>query len=78
MIPISRRSAGLLVIALTVLAFQPSTFAHHRWRRYHWARQSNPFTVKLGKNLSSAWTTYLTSASADWSNSDVLNTTVVT
>ena len=77
MIPISRRSAGLLVIALTVLAFQPSTFAHHRWRRYHWARQSNPFTVKLGKNLSSAWSTYLTSASADWSNSDVLNTTVV-
>lgn len=78
MIPISHRSAGLLVLALTVLAFQPSTFAHHRWRRYHWARQSNPLTVKLGKNLSSAWTTYLTSASADWSNSDVLNTTVVT
>jgi hypothetical protein len=78
MISTSRKSAGLLIVALTVLAFQPSTSAHHRWRKYHWARQSNPFSVKLGKNLSSAWTTYLTSASADWSNSDVLNTTTVT
>ena len=78
MIPISRRSVGLVLVGFVVLALQPSTFAHHRWRKYHWARQSNPFTVKLGRNLSSAWTTYLTAASADWSNSTVLNTTVVT
>jgi hypothetical protein len=78
MIPMSRKSAGLLTVALTVLAFQPSTSAHHRWRKFHWARESNPFTVKLGKNLSTAWTSYLTSASADWNNSDVLFTTTVT
>jgi hypothetical protein len=68
----------LLTVALAVLAFQPSTSAHHRWRKFHWARESNPFTVKLGKNLSTAWTSYLTSASADWNNSDVLFTTTVT
>jgi hypothetical protein len=78
MMPISRRSVGLLLVALAVLALQPATSAHHRWRRYHWARQANPFTVGLGKNLSSSWATYLTNASADWSNSDVLDTTVVT
>jgi len=78
MIPISRKSAGLLVVAVAVLALQPSTSAHHRWRKYHWARQSNPFTVDLGKNLSTAWATYLTTASADWNQSDVLQTTVGT
>jgi hypothetical protein len=78
MIPMSRKSAGLLTVALAVLAFQPSTSANHRWRKFHWARESNPFTVKLGKNLSTAWTSYLTSASADWNNSDVLFTTTVT
>src|SRR5207249_4514990 len=45
---------------------------------YHWARTANPFTVKLGNNVSSAWTSSLDTASSDWSASDVLNTTVVT
>ena len=34
---------------------------------YHWARTANPFTVGLGNDVSSAWTTYLNGASADWS-----------
>jgi hypothetical protein len=25
---------------------------------YHWARTSNPFTLKLGDNVSSAWDSY--------------------
>ena len=27
--------------------------ATHSWGAYHWARTSNPFTVKLGTNVSS-------------------------
>jgi hypothetical protein len=47
------------------------------WNGYHWARQANPFTVKLGNNLSSVWQQYLGNTSADWSQSTVLDTTIV-
>src|SRR5262245_27000401 len=50
---------------------------HHRWNRYHWARTSNPFTVKLGNNVSSGWSSYLNEASSDWGASSVLDTNVV-
>jgi len=52
-------------------------FADHSWGSYHWARSSNPFTVKLGDNLSNTWDPYLSAASSDWSQSTVLNTTIV-
>jgi hypothetical protein len=51
--------------------------ATHSWGGYHWARTSNPFTVKLGSNVTSAWSSYLSTASTDWSKSTVLDTTVV-
>lgn len=51
--------------------------ATHSWGGYHWARTSNPFTVKLGNNVSSAWNNYLSTASSDWSLSSVLDTAVV-
>lgn len=51
--------------------------ASHSWGNYHWARQANPFTLKLGDNVSSAWDAHLATASADWSQSSVLDTTVV-
>jgi hypothetical protein len=47
------------------------------WRGYHWARTSNPFTLKLGDNVDGKWDTYLRTTSADWTNSEVLDTTVV-
>src|SRR6266540_1791449 len=51
--------------------------ANHSWGGYHWARTSNPFTVKLGDNVSSTWDSALSTASSDWSKSTVLDTTVV-
>lgn len=51
--------------------------ANHSWGGYHWARTANPFTVKLGDNLTAGWKTYLGTASSDWSQSAVLDTTVV-
>ena len=62
---------------VSVLAFPTGTSANHSWGSYHWARTSNPFTVKLGDNVSAEWDGYLAVASADWSASTVLNTTVV-
>jgi len=49
----------------------------HKWGSYHWGRTSNPFTLKLGDNVSSAWDSYLSVASSDWTKSTVLNTTIV-
>jgi hypothetical protein len=39
---------------------------------YHWARTANPFTVKLGNDVTSAWTTFLNGASTDWAQSGTL------
>ncbi len=51
--------------------------ANHSWGGYHWARQSNPFTLKLGDNVSSTWDPILATTSSDWTQSTVLNTTIV-
>jgi hypothetical protein len=36
--------------------------ANHSWGGYHWARTANPFTVKFGNNVSSAWLSYIQNA----------------
>ncbi len=51
--------------------------ASHSWGGYHWARTSNPFTIKLGNNLTGSWGSYLATASTDWTVSVVLDTTIV-
>jgi hypothetical protein len=50
--------------------------AQHAWGNYHWARQSNPFTVELGDNVSTGWDDHLGTASSDWTKSTVLDTAV--
>jgi hypothetical protein len=65
--------AGLFIMFATV----HTADANHTWGTYHWARTSNPFTLKLGDNLTAAWDPYLAQTSFDWSSSTVLNTTIV-
>lgn len=68
----------LLVGVILISAFLASVVqADHSWGGYHWARTSNPFTLKLGDNLSSNWDPYLGITSSDWSVSSVLDTTIV-
>lgn len=68
----------LLVLVLALTAFPTvSASANHSWGGYHWARTSNPFTVKLGDNVSSQWDSILGTTSSDWSKSTVLDTRVV-
>lgn len=62
---------------IAVVAIPGTAGATHAWGNYHWARTSNPFTVKLGSNLSSSWQPYLATTSSDWSASSVLDTVVV-
>lgn len=63
---------------ITLVAASGTALAFHSWGPYHWARESNPFTLKLGDNVSGAWDSVLATASTDWSASSVLDTTVVT
>lgn len=55
--------------------------ASHSWGSYHWARASNPFTLKLGDNVSNVWDPMLVTTSNDWSalsaTSTMLYTTIV-
>jgi len=74
----SFRFVVIFVLIAMLAAFPFSAGATHSWGNYHWARTSNPFTVKLGDNVSSAWDSYLGTTSSDWSKSTVLNTTIVT
>jgi hypothetical protein len=67
---------GIAVLTATLLS-SGLVSANHSWGGYHWARTSNPFTLKLGDNLSSNWKPYLGTTSSDWSTSTVLDTTVV-
>jgi len=66
-----------LGICTFFLALPSLAQATHSWGGYHWARTSNPFTLKLGDNLSPNWDQYLATASGDWSQSSVLDTVIV-
>lgn len=69
-----------LLVSLGIIIFSGSlgfgAYADHVWG-YHWARQANPFTLKLGDNLTGAWDPYLVTTASDWSVSSVLDTTVI-
>ena len=67
----------LPVVVVAALVVPSVASATHSWGGYHWARTNNPFTLKLGDNVSSGWDPYLATTSRDWSASSVLDTTVV-
>jgi len=71
------RAALLVVITAGALAMPAPAGASHSWGGYHWARTANPFTLKLGDNVSGSWDAVLATTSADWTASAVLNTTIV-
>ncbi|MEK7203486.1 MAG: hypothetical protein AAB627_00165 [Patescibacteria group bacterium] len=75
----SKFSVKTAVIVAFVLLIAAGTlvYATHSWGPYHWARTANPFNLKLGDNVTTAWDAYLAEASSDWSKSTVLDTTVV-
>ncbi len=75
-----RKNLAVLMAVLSLgalVVFPYVAAASHAWGGYHWARTSNPFTLKLGDNVSSTWDGILATTSADWSLSSVLDTTIV-
>jgi hypothetical protein len=66
-----------LVVLMMLTVFPSAVSTNHAWNGDHGARTANPFTVKLGDNLSAGWKGYLSQTSAGWSKSTVLDTTIV-
>ena len=68
-----RIQARQALLALSAVAFVSATaYANHSWGNYHWARTSNPFTLKVVDAVDSKWDSYLDEAIADWSASRVV------
>jgi hypothetical protein len=65
-------------LSIVLLFGATAVEATHSWGNYHWARTANPFTLKLGNNVTSSWGGYLATTSNAWSKSTVLDTTIVT
>jgi hypothetical protein len=73
-----KSSVRMLVsgVAVAVVVAAAPLLANHSWGGYHWARTSNPFTLKLGDNLTSNdWKSHLAQTSQDWNSG---NTPVIT
>ena len=73
-----RRLLGTAVLAVAISALPSLVLGTHSWGGYHWARTSNPFTLKVGDNVGSAWDGILNTTISDWSQSTVLDLTKVT
>jgi hypothetical protein len=68
------RATPVIVAAFAaIVVFSTSSSANHSWGGYHWARTSNPFTLKAGDNVDSKWDAYLDEAIADWNQAAVLD-----
>ena len=64
----------LFVLVLAVTAFpSASASANHSWGNYHWARTSNPFTIKVIDSMTPNWDDNLDAAISDWNASSVMN-----
>ena len=67
---------AIAVAGVVLLTASMTASANHSWGGYHWARTANPFTLKLGDNLTSAdWKAHLAQTSSDWNSG---NSPVVT
>ncbi|MBA3716611.1 MAG: hypothetical protein H0W87_00065 [Actinobacteria bacterium] len=58
--------------------FASAAMANHAWGTYHWGRTANPVPLTVIDTTSSAWTSYVVTAVADWDSSTVLGLTKTT
>lgn len=64
--------AAAILAATAAISGTPAT-ATHSWGGYHWARTANPFTLKIGDNVSSTWDAYFNTANSQWTQSTLLD-----
>ena len=66
-------SSTLLAAFFAVMILPGIATANHSWNNYHWARRTNPFTLKVVDSNTPDWDSELNFAMSDWSGSSVLN-----
>ena len=67
------RFLSMLILVFALAAFPASVDASHAWGNYHWARTSNPFTIKVVDSMTTSWDDNLNTAISDWNQSSVMN-----
>ncbi len=67
----------LIAVFTVITAFPTTASANHQWGTYHWARTSNPFTLKVGNNVNSNWSSAFNTSISDWSQSSVMNLSAI-
>jgi hypothetical protein len=72
-----RYAVTAVLVSLALILFPAVISANHSWGGYHWARTSNPFTLKVGDNVNATWDGVLNTTITDWSRSNVLDLTKV-
>lgn len=73
-----RRILAVLTLVMTTCGVAATAAsASHSWNGYHWARTANPFTLQVGNNVSSAWSSQFNTAMSDWSASSVMDLSIV-
>lgn len=66
-------AAGVIALLLALLAAPAG--ASHSWSDYHWARQSNPFTLQVIDSVTADWQSDYDTALGDWSRATELSLT---
>ena len=72
----SKKSLRLALFSMTIIAvmvFPLAAGATNAWGNYHWARTSNPFTMKVIDSMTTDWDDNLDVAISDWNSSSVMN-----
>jgi len=58
----------MIVMIAMLAAFPLAAGATHSWGNYHWARTSNPFTIKVIDSMTADWDDNLDTAITDWND----------
>lgn len=72
----SRKIFLLSLVSIALLALPLTASANHSWGKYHWSADAIQ-NLGLGDNVDGAWDSLLSEASADWSASEFVSTSVV-
>lgn len=63
----NRMLSAALASAALIVAAGPAS-ANHQWGKYHWARSSNPVSLKINTALSEQWMPIVQKSVGEWNN----------
>jgi hypothetical protein len=67
-----KKSTRIFLAACAVVGAVGPASANHSWNNYHWARISNPLTLRINMAVTGDWGGYVNTAVGQWNQSAVL------